>query len=423
MENSTRNSHAAPRTPHPASRTSHLAPRTSHPAPRTPHPATRTPQLEPRTPHLAPRTSHPEPRPPHPATRILIAAGGTGGHIIPALSIARELQLNGAEVLFVGNKNSMEQTLATNSSLKFKGISVQKFYRNFTFAHIKFPFKLLKSINDSKKIIKEFQPDAFLGTGGFVSGPVGYAAHLKKVPIFLQEQNSFPGATTRILSKYAEKIFLGTKGAEKYLPKEKLVFSGNPINLNAIEEKGKIDFEKYGLKENSRKIFILGGSQGSVILNKAFLPIVDEILEKEYEIIWQIGKYSFEEIYGKIKEKKGIYAFDFSNEIGKIYNSIDFAIARAGALTLAELETKKIPSILVPLPSAAGNHQYFNALELVDKKVAILLEQKKLTSASLLEAILKMKDEHKKMKEGFEDSKHIEAARIICNFIVRKITK
>ncbi|MCK4654366.1 MAG: undecaprenyldiphospho-muramoylpentapeptide beta-N-acetylglucosaminyltransferase [Candidatus Cloacimonetes bacterium] len=355
--------------------------------------------------------------------KILIAAGGTGGHIIPALSIAHELQKHGVEVLFVGNKNSMEQTLATNSSLKFKGINVQKFYRKFTFAHIKFPFKLLKSINDSKKIIKEFQPDAFLGTGGFVSGPVGYAAHLKKVPIFLQEQNSFPGATTRILSKYAEKIFLGTKGAEKYLPKEKILYCGNPINISVVKEKEKIDYEKYGLKGNSRKIFLLGGSQGSVILNKAFLPIVDEILEKEYEIIWQIGKYSFEETYGKIKGKKGIYAFDFSNEIGKIYNSIVFAIARAGALTLAEFETKKIPSILVPLPSAAGNHQYFNAMELKKKNVAQVIEQQDLNPETLKNAVFDMIENFEKMKENFKESQHIEAARIICNFVFRKITK
>ncbi len=353
--------------------------------------------------------------------RILIAAGGTGGHIIPALSIAGELRNKGVEILFVGNKNSMEERLAAKSGIPFRGINVQKFYRKFTFTHIKFPFKLLKSIADSKKIIDEFKPDAFLGTGGFVCGPVGYAAHLKKIPIFLQEQNSFPGATIRILGKYAEKIFLGNEGAKKYFKPVKVIYSGNPININAISEIKKIDFENLGLKKDSVKLFLLGGSQGSLVLNKTLFPIIDELLENGVEIIWQIGRYSFNEFYPKVKGKKGIYAFEFTDEIGKIYNSVDFILARSGALTLAELETKKLPSILVPLPSAAGNHQYFNAMELKKKKVAEIIEQKDLDPEVLKEAIFEMKKNYKKMEESFGESKHTEAAKLIANLILRRL--
>jgi len=224
--------------------------------------------------------------------RIIIAAGGTGGHIIPALSIAKELMRQGAQILYVGNKNSMEQKLAEKNNIDFAEINVQKFYRKVTFAHLKFPFKLIKSIIDSKKIIRDFKPEAFLGTGGFVSGPVGYAAHLLKVPIFLQEQNSYPGATTKILSKYAVKIFLGNHAAKKYLPKDNAAFSGNPINQNAVSEKDTINYKKLGLKVDSKKIFLFGGSQGSVVLNNTFLPIIDDLLKSGFEIIWQIlGKY------------------------------------------------------------------------------------------------------------------------------------
>ncbi|MCD6176886.1 MAG: glycosyltransferase [Candidatus Cloacimonetes bacterium] len=152
--------------------------------------------------------------------KIIIAAGGTGGHIIPAISIAEELKEKGVQILFVGNRNSMEQKLTMKHNIDFAEINVQKFYRKLTFAHFKFPLKLIKSIIDSKKFIRNFKPDAFLGTGGFVSGPVGYAAHLLKVPIFLQEQNSYPGATTKILSKYAVKIFLGNQGAKNIYPKK-----------------------------------------------------------------------------------------------------------------------------------------------------------------------------------------------------------
>ena len=364
--------------------------------------------------HLAPRTSQP-------ATRILIAAGGTGGHIIPALAIAKELQQRKCKILFVGNYNSLEEVLVQKSGIPFKSINVQKFYRKITFEHLKFPFKLMNSIFASKKIIKEFQPHAFLGTGGFVSGPVGFAAHLKKIQIFLQEQNSFPGATTRILAKYAQIIFLGNEGAKKYFPSEKMIISGNPINTNVISEKEKIDFEKYGLKKDSIKLLLFGGSQGSLILNNNLLKIVDDLLFEGIEIIWQAGKYSFEKIKEKVKNKKGIYIFDFSNEMGKIYNSVDFAIARAGALSLAELETKRIPSILIPLPSAAGNHQYYNASELVQKNVAEILEQKDLNPKILKEKIYKMKEKYLEMKKNFGESKHLDSAKIIADKIIKNI--
>ena len=355
--------------------------------------------------------------------KVIVAAGGTGGHIIPAISIAKELAKEGVQVLFIGNRNSMEQKLAIKHDIEFAEINVQKFYRKLTFAHFKFPFKLIKSIIDSKKIIREFKPDAFLGTGGFVSGPVGYAAHLLKVPIFLQEQNSYPGATTKILSKYATKVFLGNHDAIKYLPKKIAVYSGNPINQNAVTEKNTIDFEKLGLKADTKKIFLFGGSQGSVVLNNAFFPIIDEILKRGFEIIWQVGKFSFNEFYPKIKNTKGVYAFDFTNEIGKIYNSVDLAIARAGALSLAELETKKIPAILIPLPSAAENHQYFNALELKDKKVAEIIEQKDLNSEILRDTIFKMLDKIDEIKGNFTSTIHANAAQNIAGTIMNYFAK
>ncbi len=354
--------------------------------------------------------------------KVIIAAGGTGGHIIPAISIAKELMKEGTQILFVGNSNSMEQKLAKKHEIDFAEINVQKFYRKLTFAHFKFPFKLIKSIIDSKKIIRKFKPDAFLGTGGFVSGPVGYAAHLLKVPIFLQEQNSYPGATTKILSKYATKIFLGNHDAKKHLPQKITVYSGNPINLNVVTEKDTIDFDKLGLKTDSRKIFLFGGSQGSVVLNNAFFPIIDDILKRGFEIIWQIGSFSFNEFYHKVKDRNGVHTFDFTNEIGKIYNSVDLAIARAGALSLAELETKKIPAILIPLPSAAENHQYFNALELKEKNVADIIEQKDLDSVILKDTIFKMLDKIDEIKNNFTSTLHANAAKNISGTIMNYLS-
>ncbi len=352
-------------------------------------------------------------------TKILIAAGGTGGHIIPALSIAKELKKAEVKLLYIGNESSMEEKLAKDNEIDFVEINVQKMYRKFTFAHFKFPFKLLISIYKSTKIINDFKPDAFLGTGGFVSGPVGIAAKLKKIPIFLQEQNSYPGLTTKFLAKFAKNIFLGNANAKKYLPIEKSIFSGNPINQTVIEEKAEIDYEKYGLRKNTTKVFLTGGSQGSVILNKVFLPIVKGLLKQNIEIIWQIGKYSFAEFYPKIENIKGVYAFDFTNEMGKIYNSTDFVIARAGALSLAEFETKKLPAILIPLPSAAENHQYFNALELKEKNVARILLQKNLTSNELSKNILEISKNVEEMKKNFNESKHLDSAKRIAEKILK----
>jgi len=351
--------------------------------------------------------------------KIIVAAGGTGGHIFPALAIAKKLNEEDVQILYVGNKNSMEEQLAAKAGFEFASIDVQKLYRHFTLAHLKFPFKLLKSVSDSKKIINKFQPDAFIGTGGFVCGPVGYAAHKLHIPVFLQEQNSFPGLTTRQLSKCAEKIFLGNQGAEKYLPAKKLIFSGNPANPSVLQETATLDFNQIGLKRDSLKMFLYGGSQGSLVLNKALYPILDEVIKNEIEIIWQIGKYSFAEFYPKVQNNKGIYAFDFTHEMGKILNSVDFVVARGGALSLAEIETKKLPSIIVPLPSAAGNHQYFNAMELVNKYVSILLEQKDLTSNALLQKILEMKKKHVALKANFKDSIHPQAVITISNTILR----
>jgi len=177
------------------------------------------------------------------------------------------------------------------------------------------------------------------------------------------------------------------------------------------------------LKRDTKKIFLFGGSQGSVVLNNAFLPIIDDLLKKDFEIIWQIGRYSFSEFYPKVKDKSGVYAFDFTNEIGKMYNSVDLAIARAGALSLAELETKSIPSILIPLPSAAENHQYYNALELQEKNVAKIIEQKDLNSEILKDTIFKMLDNIQKIKENFTSAVHANAAENIAGTIMNYFAK
>ena len=355
--------------------------------------------------------------------KAIVAAGGSGGHIMPALSIAKSLQKSGVEILYVGNKNSMEENIISTTDISFKEIDVQKFYRKFTFAHIKFPWKILKSMSDSMAIIKKFKPDFFVGTGGFVSGPVGYAAHLKKIPIFIQEQNSFPGVTSKILGKYAANIFCGNEKAKDFFQTHKVIISGNPVNMSVISETEEIDYNSYGLDKKSKKILLLGGSQGSLALNNFLLPIIDELLDNNIQIIWQTGQRHLSEINKKVNGKKGVFTFDFTKSIGKIYNSIDLVIARAGAISLAEFEIKKIPSILIPLPTAAENHQFFNAQSLVIKNVALMAEQKDLTSDLLLNKILLCMNNLDYYIGNFKESNHLGASKLISETILRSIKK
>ena len=345
--------------------------------------------------------------------KILIAAGGTGGHITPAIALAKKFIEQNCQVLYIGNQHSMEEKLVKAENIDFKAINVQKIYRKLTPKHFLFPFKFIGSVMRSLYIFKEFQPAAFIGVGGFVSGPVAIAASWKKIPIFLQEQNSVPGLTNRLIGKRARKIFLGIDQSK--FPAEKVIFSGNPINLQDHQQK--IDYKNWGLNPENKTIFILGGSQGSYFINKLVEPISNKLLQENINIIWQLGNYSFAEFSEKLNNKQNVYAFAYTNEIEKIYNSSDLVIARAGALSLAEIETKRIPAILIPLPTAAENHQYHNALSLQNQ--ATILQQKQVTSQSLLENIKKMLQNPPQNIPPC--SRHLNAAQTIVNNILRRI--
>ncbi len=348
--------------------------------------------------------------------KAIIAAGGTGGHIIPAIAIGKEMKKNGIEVLFVGNKNSMESRLVKD--FDFVAIDVQKLYRKFTYKHIFFPYKFIKSILDAQRIITDFKPDFFVGTGGFVSGPVGIAAILKKVPLFIQEQNSYPGITNRVLGVFAENVFIAYEICAKYFKKSKTELAGNPVNPT-VYEKAEIDYEKYGLKRDSFKIFLLGGSQGSRTLNKNFFPIVDKLLGENIEIIWQTGKIDFEQY--KNYAKNGLYIFDFSSDMGKIYNSVDLVISRAGAITLEEIKIKKIPSILIPLSIAAGNHQFLNAFENFKNGFSEIISENKLGPENLYEKIIKIRENYQKYKERLNATETVDSAKLIAKAIIKKV--
>ncbi len=354
--------------------------------------------------------------------KIIVAAGGTGGHILPALAITEELQKLGCEILYIGNKNSMEERLTKSLNISFAQIDVQKLYRSFTFAHIKFPYKLLSSVIGSIHLFRKFKPDAFVGTGGFVSGPVGLVAIFTGTPIFWQEQNSLPGITTRFISRFAKRIFIAYNGALNYLPKEKCLLVGNPIHPSILIEKDKLDARKYSLAEGNKTLLILGGSQGSTAINNIIMQIINQLSLNKINLLWQCGKRDYDSLHSKISNLPGIYLFPFSHEMGKIYNSADMAIARAGALTLAELEMKKVPAILIPLPTSAGNHQVFNALEQEEKGIAKVIEQKNLNPDILLLSIKEMLDNINHFKSNSNNRQEMKSASVIAHKIIEDLS-
>ncbi len=331
--------------------------------------------------------------------KAVISAGGTGGHILPAISIAKELIENGWEVHYIGNNDSMEERLVNQVGIPFLSINVQKLYRRITIKHLKFPFLLFNSYVKCVKYFKSIKPDIYIGCGGFVSGPAGLAAVRLKVPVYLQEQNSYPGITTRYLSKHAIKIFTAYDAAKAYLKTDSVLNIGNPTGVD-IKNTELLNFEENNLSRDSIKLLVLGGSQGSVVINNLIESCIDELLNRGIEIIWQTGKNNFATLDKKYKGRRGLLLFDFTDKMNEMYNSSDIIVARAGALTLSEIQIKKIPSILIPLPTAAENHQYFNAKELADKGMVRMIEQKDLAK----DAFLNLVDEILMNKESFISS-------------------
>lgn len=354
--------------------------------------------------------------------KVLVSAGGTGGHIIPAVSVCNELIKRDIDVYYIGNKNSMEADLIckVKGIKEFYGINVQKLYRSYTIKHFLFPFKLLSSILSCINYIKIIKPDAFIGFGGFVSGAPAIASYLSNVPVYLQEQNCNPGITNKITGFFAKKVFLAYKESFKFFKKTKCIYSGNPVNIShSLEES--FDYEKYNLSYQNKKLLVLGGSQGSLFINNLILENMDYFINKNIDIIWQTGKNHLSMVKQeliKLGVNRGVFAFDFSSELNKFYHNSDFVISRGGALSLAEVEIYRLPAFVIPLPSAAVNEQYYNALSMEKRNLGVLFEQKdKQSFQDRFDQFLgKCKGMYPNKK--VEDVIHLKAAKIIVDELI-----
>ncbi len=327
--------------------------------------------------------------------KALISGGGTGGHIFPAISIANEIkrQIPDSDILFVGAKGKMEMQKVPAAGYKIIGLPVRGFQRRLTLKNIGFFFNLLASMIKSRRIVKQFKPDIAIGVGGYASGPTLRTATAKKIKTLIQEQNSYAGVTNRILSKKVDKICVAYERMEKYFPAEKIILTGNPIRQDIlnIEEKVPDATTYFNLKANKRTILIIGGSLGARSINQAIHKDYQKLIDAEVQVIWQTGKSYFQQVseLAKVLVPKGIIIKEFIKRMDFAYAIADVIISRAGAGTISELAVVKKPCILVPSPNVSEDHQTKNAMALVNKQAALLIEDKK-TEEELVNTVLNL---------------------------------
>ena len=336
--------------------------------------------------------------------KVIISGGGTGGHIFPAIAIAKtiEQKVDNVEFLFVGAKDRMEMEKVPAAGYKIKGLWISGLQRNLSSRNLLFPFKVLHSIFKAKQIIKQFKPDIAIGTGGYASGPLLFAASRKGIPSLIQEQNSYPGITNKILSKYVQKVCVAYDNMERFFPKEKLILTGNPIRQDILGFQSKIqDGEQlFFIDKDKPTVLVVGGSLGAKSINNAIAEKLNLFKEKDVNLIWQTGISFQEKAQNKIKDinTKGINAFTFIKEMDLAYATADVIISRAGAIAISELCCVGKSVILVPSPNVSENHQYKNAQSLVNKNAALLVEDSQ-TSCKLVDSLLDLLENKGLQKE------------------------
>jgi UDP-N-acetylglucosamine--N-acetylmuramyl-(pentapeptide) pyrophosphoryl-undecaprenol N-acetylglucosamine transferase len=312
---------------------------------------------------------------------IILSGGGTGGHIYPAVSIANELKIKypEAKFLFVGAKDRMEMEKVPQAGYEIKGLWISGLHRSLSIKNLAFPFKLISSLWNAFKIIRKFKPTVVIGTGGFASGPTLYAASIKGVKTLIQEQNSYPGITNKLLSKKANKICVAYDSLERFFPSEKIIKTGNPVRQDLLDVVSKkeeaINF--FGLKSDKKTLVVIGGSLGARAINNLIEKHINWLVENEIQVIWQTGKLYYDE-FKKYDALEGVQTHAFLNRMDLTYAAADVLISRAGASSISELCIVGKPVIFIPSPNVAEDHQTKNALSVVTKNAALLLKESEL---------------------------------------------
>ncbi len=362
--------------------------------------------------------------------KVLIAAGGTGGHVYPAIAIADALRDSSAdtEILFVGTKNHMEWNTVSKAGYNITSIWISGFHRRFTLKNLLFPIKLVSSLVQSLSIIKKFNPDIVISCGGYVAGPVSWVATKIGIPLAIQEQNSFPGVTNRLLGKNAELIFTAFDDAQKYFPESKTKLAGNPTRKSLVQTNRKEALQTFGFSDDRKTLLILGGSGGAKSINEAMQSHIDTLHNVQgLQIIWQCGKRYYDQLRRDVNTEnfEHLRLKDFINDMAAAYSAADLVISRAGALSCSELALMGKPSILVPSPNVAGDHQTKNAHSMVDVGAAKLVadDELEINLADVIGKIIHDKQQLKKMSQSAKSLARPNAADEIATKIIELIQK
>ncbi|MDD2675700.1 MAG: undecaprenyldiphospho-muramoylpentapeptide beta-N-acetylglucosaminyltransferase [Flavobacterium sp.] len=358
--------------------------------------------------------------------KFILSGGGTGGHIYPAIAIANELKSRfpDAEFLFVGAKDKMEMQKVPQAGYKIIGLWIAGLQRRLTFDNTLFPIKLISSLLKSRTIIRNFKPDVVVGTGGFASGPLLQIAAIAGIPTVIQEQNSYPGITNKLLSKNADKICVAYENLERFFPINKMILTGNPVrqDLIDIDSKREEALQYFNLDPNKQTLLVLGGSLGARRVNQLIAKEILTFAAHNIQVIWQCGKLYFDE-YKRVEENENIQIHSFIDRMDLVYAAADIVISRAGASSVSELCIVGKPVIFIPSPNVAEDHQTKNAQAIVDKKGALLLKESELDSqfSVVFESLVKDPEKQKQLSKNIKQLALTEATKQIVDEIVKLI--
>lgn len=355
--------------------------------------------------------------------KILISGGGTGGHIFPALAIAKSIEkiVSDVDFLFVGANDRMEMEKIPNEGYKIIGLWVSGLQRGLYTKNLLFPIKLLHSLFKAKKIIKEFSPDLVIGTGGYASAPLLYVAAKRGIPSLIQEQNSYPGLTNKFLSKFVNKICVAYDNMEIFFPSNKIMITGNPIREDILDFANKREEGQKLFKVDISKptVLVVGGSLGALTINNAIKENINNLYHMGLNLIWQTGTSYENQAQQCIIDLsvKGMNAYTFIKDMGKAYATADVIISRAGAIAISELCCVGKPLILIPSPNVSENHQYKNAQSLVNKNAALLVEDHKVSCklVNTLEELIQDEDLRSCLSSNIKKIAVTDAADRIAN--------
>jgi UDP-N-acetylglucosamine--N-acetylmuramyl-(pentapeptide) pyrophosphoryl-undecaprenol N-acetylglucosamine transferase len=360
--------------------------------------------------------------------KIILSGGGTGGHIYPAISIANELKSRfpDAEFLFVGAKDKMEMEKVPQAGYDIEGLWISGIQRKLTAKNLSFPFKLISSLFKSRKILKHFKPDVVIGTGGFASGPLLQVAASKGIPSLIQEQNSYPGITNKILAKKADRICVAYDGLERFFPSKKMIKTGNPVrqDLLSVENKSVEAKDFFHLKHSKVTVLVLGGSLGAKRINELIEEKLEFFQTQNVQVIWQCGKLYYN-TYRQYSDLEYVQVHAFLNKMDMAYAAADVIISRAGASSVSELCIVGKPVIFIPSPNVAEDHQTKNANAIVDKNGAILIKEEDLEIdfENKFSQIVNSPEKQQELGENIKELALVNATKDIADEVEKLLNK